>query len=123
MHLQETADAPWPGAAPGVTLRGHEFHYSSLSDADPGLRYAYRVVRGHGVDGERDGIVHHNLLASYSHLRAVAGNRWPWRFVEFVRGRMAAQPAESESRPEPASRAQGCAPAPSSVAAPVPVTP
>ena len=106
VHLQETADAPWPGAAPGAELRGHEFHYSSLSDADPGLRYAYRVLRGHGVDGERDGIVHHNLLASYSHLRAVAGNRWPWRFVEFVRSRMAAS-----------------APQTGADAAPVPVTP
>jgi cobyrinic acid a,c-diamide synthase len=52
----------------------------------PDLRYAYRVKRGHGIDGTRDGIVHRNVLASYAHLRSVGGNLWPQRFVEFVRG-------------------------------------
>ena len=31
--------------------------------------------------------VHRNLLASYAHLRSVAGNDWPARFVDFVRER------------------------------------
>jgi len=82
--LQETGDFPWPGG-PLAMVRGHEFHHSSLENAAPGLRYAYRVLRGHGIDGARDGIVHRNVLASYAHLRSVGGNRWPERFVEFVR--------------------------------------
>jgi len=82
--LRETDDFPWRGDA-HASLRAHEFHHSTLENVAPGLRYAYRVLRGHGIDGTRDGIVHRNVLASYAHLRSVGGNRWPSRFVEFVR--------------------------------------
>ncbi|MCD6734975.1 MAG: cobyrinate a,c-diamide synthase [Burkholderiaceae bacterium] len=90
VRLQETDAFPWPGG-PIDTVRGHEFHHSGLENVAPGLRYAYRVVRGHGIDGSRDGIVHRNVLASYAHLRSVGGNRWPQRFVQFVRGVAAAR--------------------------------
>ncbi len=85
--LQATGDAPWAPVATGDgdTLRGHEFHYSSLENLDPALRFAYRVRRGHGVDGARDGIVHRNVLASYAHLRYGAGADWVTPFVQFVR--------------------------------------
>lgn len=83
--LQETDAFPWPGG-PVDSVRGHEFHHSALENVAPDLRYAYRVKRGHGIDGTRDGIVHRNVLASYAHLRSVGGNRWPQRFVDFVRG-------------------------------------
>ena len=60
VHLAQTAAMPWtPGAAEG--LRGHEFHHSSLENLDPGVAFAYRVERGHGVDGRHDGIVVHRL--------------------------------------------------------------
>ena len=86
--LEPTGDAPWTPRARGA-LHAHEFHHSSLEgvgepSADPGWRYAYRVRRGHGIDGERDGIVIGNLLASYGHLRDVEGCRWAERFVAFV---------------------------------------
>jgi len=81
--LQETGDFPWPGG-PLAMVRGHEFHHSSLENAAPGLRYAYRVLRGHGIDGSRDGLVHKNLLASYTHLRDAGGNHWTRRFVAHV---------------------------------------
>lgn len=83
VHLEETAAMPWRGRV--SDLRGHEFHHSSLVGLDPGVEFAYRVKRGHGIDGERDGVVVHNLLASYAHLRDAAGARWGGRFVEFVR--------------------------------------
>jgi cobyrinic acid a,c-diamide synthase len=51
---------------PGALLRGHEFHHSSLVNLDPSLRFAYRVQRGHGIDGQCDGLCMHNLLASYT---------------------------------------------------------
>ncbi|MFZ2391620.1 hypothetical protein [Rhodoferax sp.] len=52
--LQTTADAPWLAAAEpaGQTLRGHELHYSSHENVPVGLKFAYKVLRGHGVDGE-----------------------------------------------------------------------
>ncbi|MGB4360762.1 MAG: cobyrinate a,c-diamide synthase [Rhodoferax sp.] len=88
--LQTTPDAPWLTAeAPaGQTLRGHEFHYSSLENVAPGLKFAYRVLRGHGVDGARDGVVYRNVLASYAHLRTGAGSDWAHQFVNFVRSKI-----------------------------------
>jgi cobyrinic acid a,c-diamide synthase len=82
--LEQTAAHPWH-IGPGNEIRAHEFHYSTLENADPGLVYAYRVKRGHGIDGERDGIVLKNVLASYTHLRAAGGCDWPARFVAFAR--------------------------------------
>ena len=85
--LEPTGDAPWAPAAKGP-VHAHEFHHSSLENmAGSDWRYAYRVRRGRGVDGERDGIVIGNLLASYSHLRDVEGCRWGERFVAYVRER------------------------------------
>ena len=90
--LATTPDAPWPAqqAQGSHELRGHEFHYSSLDNLAPGVRFAYRVKRGHGVDGQHDGIVHRNLLASYAHLRSIGSDGWAGQFVEFVRARRAA---------------------------------
>lgn len=87
VELQATADATWPtvSSATAPTLRGHEFHYSSLENLAPDLKFAYRVLRGHGVDGQRDGIVYRNVLASYAHLRQGAGSDWVNQFVNFVR--------------------------------------
>jgi cobyrinic acid a,c-diamide synthase len=87
VRLTETDASPWTRLAEseGDELRGHEFHYSSLENLDPNLEFAYRVTRGHGIDGHRDGIVHKNVLASYTHLRCVGGIDWAARFVAFVR--------------------------------------
>jgi cobyrinic acid a,c-diamide synthase len=87
VHLRETGRGPWaarPAAGP-QTIRAHEFHYSSVENLAPGVEFAYEVERGHGIDGRHDGIVHRNLLASYAHLRAVEGNPWARRFVDFIR--------------------------------------
>jgi cobyrinic acid a,c-diamide synthase len=90
VHLQETDASPWPQRVAG-TIRAHEFHHSTLVNVDPRLRFAYRVKRGHGIDGENDGIVYRNTLASYAHLRSVAGHDWPARFVAFACAARASQ--------------------------------
>jgi len=87
VHLRETGRSPWPQppVPAAQPIRAHEFHYSSVENLAPGVEFAYEVERGHGIDGRHDGIVHKNLLASYAHLRDVAGNPWARRFVDFVR--------------------------------------
>ncbi len=87
VELQPTVHAPWPCASGDAEapIRGHEFHYSSVENAAPGTRYAFKVLRGHGLDGENDGIVYRNVLASYAHLRSGAGSDWAAGFVSFVR--------------------------------------
>ncbi len=103
VHLAETAEMPWPRRAASV-IRAHEFHHSRLVNADPALRFAYRVERGHGVDGHHDGIVYRNTLASYAHLRGTGGNDWPARFVDFARTVRAAAAPEEMIRAEGGTR-------------------
>ena len=83
VRLVETAGHPW-GMGEGTPVRAHEFHYSTLAHADPELRYAYRMERGEGADGRRDGIVHRNVLATYAHQRSAGGNDWVRRFLRHV---------------------------------------
>jgi cobyrinic acid a,c-diamide synthase len=86
VRLQETADAPWPDEADSPKeIAAHEFHYSALENLDKDMVYAYEVLRGIGIDGNSDGIVYKNLLANYTHIRDVAGNRWTRRFLAHVR--------------------------------------
>jgi cobyrinic acid a,c-diamide synthase len=87
VRLAESREAPWPAPGhAGAQIPAHEFHYSRLTNLEARmLHFAYKVKRGVGIDGERDGIVYKNLLASYSHLRNTAGNRWTDRFLAFVR--------------------------------------
>jgi cobyrinic acid a,c-diamide synthase len=61
----------------GETLKGHEFHYSKpLIDEREKIRSVFRVHRGRGLDGERDGLVKKNLLATYTHLHAAGNTLW-----------------------------------------------
>ena len=82
VRLAETAHHPWPL---GGEIAAHEFHYSALENIGPGVEFAYRVVRGYGIDGRHDGIRYRNLLASYTHQRDTGRNHWAARFVDFVR--------------------------------------
>jgi cobyrinic acid a,c-diamide synthase len=99
VQVAETQHFPWPAIAAGDTVRlGHEFHHSSLENLAPHVKFAYEVQRGHGIDGRHDGVLVHNLLASYIHLRHCAGNQWPQRFVAFVRQHRQAIAAEANAR-------------------------
>lgn len=68
-------------------IPAHEFHYSRLENIDQPLKFVYKVLRGTGVDGEHDGIIYRNLLASYTHLRDTSRYHWTQHFLEFVRNR------------------------------------
>ena len=85
-ELQETGASPWPSDLDtSKEIAAHEFHYSALENLDKDMVYAYEVLRGIGIDGNSDGIVYKNLLANYTHMRDVAGNRWTKRFLAHVR--------------------------------------
>ena len=85
VHLREDTAHPWPRPnAPAKQIKAHEFHYSSLENLPSNTRFAYHVERGHGINGERDGLVLHNLLASYTHLRTIGSCYWATRFVAFI---------------------------------------
>lgn len=87
IQLAETQQHPWLKIkpAPDDIIAGHEFHYSALENVDPSIQYAYRILRGTGIDGKNDGIVYKNLLACYAHLKDTQSNHWAARFVQFSR--------------------------------------
>ncbi len=61
----------------GDALRGHEFHYTCVqSSIGDDLDFAFRVRRGRGFDGSRDGLCHRNVLASYTHVHALGTESW-----------------------------------------------
>ncbi len=60
----------------GITVRGHEFHYSRVVNLDDLPTMAYHVSRGSGINGKADGIVYKNVLASYTHLHALGTPEW-----------------------------------------------
>jgi cobyrinic acid a,c-diamide synthase len=88
--LEEIGRNPWPPSSAGqgavtASIPAHEFHYARLENLPDDLSYAYRVVRGAGIDGRHDGVVIGNLLAGFAHQRNTGANPWVNRFVEFVR--------------------------------------
>jgi cobyrinic acid a,c-diamide synthase len=66
-------------------INAHEFHYSCLENLTAQGRFAYRMRRGTGIDGQHDGWIYRNLLASYTHMRDTAQHHWARRFVAFIR--------------------------------------
>ncbi len=65
-------------------LRGHEFHYSEIENVRRDAKFAYRMLRGEGVDGRMDGFRVYNCLASYMHLH-FADTRLPHRLAKAFR--------------------------------------
>lgn len=86
VRLRSHGTGLWPPDPSGAQeIAAHEFHYSRLEGLDPGARFAYDMVRGHGIDGRHDGLIYKNLLASYTHLRDTGQHHWTRRFLAFVR--------------------------------------
>jgi cobyrinic acid a,c-diamide synthase len=82
VRLAPTAAHPWAGSA--AEICAHEFHYSALENLPAEHAYAFRVMRGAGLDGAHDGFVYRNLLACYTHQRNTWSNRWCEHFLRFV---------------------------------------
>jgi cobyrinic acid a,c-diamide synthase len=52
--------------SPGMTIKGHEFHYSRL-ECEPDARFLIELSRGKGINGCRDGLSEHETTGSYTH--------------------------------------------------------
>ena len=84
--LEPRPDHPWyQGQKHPGEIHAHEFHYSSLQYIAADLNYGYAIKRGTGIDGMNDGIIRHNLVASYTHLRSTDLHVWVDDFVSFTR--------------------------------------
>ncbi|MGB9912248.1 MAG: cobyrinate a,c-diamide synthase, partial [Candidatus Kapaibacteriota bacterium] len=66
----------------GTYLRGHEFHYSFISEILGEIKTTIKVTRGTGCWTNRDGIVLGNVFASYVHFHTIGCPNWARNFVE-----------------------------------------
>ncbi len=59
----------------GEIIKGHEFHYSRpiLEGKE---EFVFKVKRGKGIDGGKDGMIKRNVLATYTHIHARGNKRW-----------------------------------------------
>jgi cobyrinic acid a,c-diamide synthase len=71
-HVELRATRETLTAGAGERRRGHEFHYSSADVADD-ARFAFDVVRGSGIDDERDGLFEYRTLGTYAHHHPESG--------------------------------------------------
>ncbi|MFH0957312.1 MAG: cobyrinate a,c-diamide synthase [Pseudomonadota bacterium] len=61
----------------GSVLKGHEFHYSFIpSEKISSNSYAFKVIRGHGINGSLDGIFRYRTLGTYLHLHSLGTPSW-----------------------------------------------
>jgi cobyrinic acid a,c-diamide synthase len=61
----------------GSEIRGHEFHYSRVSNWTGDKNdLVFHMKRGVGIEKDRDGIVYKNVLATYTHIHAVGTPEW-----------------------------------------------
>lgn len=70
----------------GTFFKGHEFHYSILTDVASDARFAYRMDRGTGIKDGLDGMLVNNTLGSYTHLHAASSVPFVKNFVEACSG-------------------------------------
>lgn len=71
-----------PIGAKGTFFKGHEFHYSVLTDVPSDTKFAYRMDRGIGIKDGMDGMLVNNTLGSYTHLHAASYVPFARSFVD-----------------------------------------
>ncbi len=72
-----TVDGANPYYDVGTEIKGHEFHYSRVSNwtgAESDL--VFHMKRGVGIHRNRDGILYKNVLATYTHVHALGTPDW-----------------------------------------------
>jgi cobyrinic acid a,c-diamide synthase len=73
---------PNPYYPVGTILKGHEFHYSRVLNADivinrkDDIYFAFKMKRGQGIIDKTDGLCYKNVLATYTHLHALGAREW-----------------------------------------------
>jgi cobyrinic acid a,c-diamide synthase len=82
--LEVARDNPY--FARGTVLKGHEFHYSQVvPEPAPEAAMAFKVSRGDGIGGQREGLLYQNVLGTYTHLHALSCPQWAPAMVRLAR--------------------------------------
>jgi len=84
----------------GVTLRGHEFHYSTMVLDYPNKEsWAFDVLRGQGIDGAHDGLAFKNALGLYTHIHSLGEPAWAGSIVRKAKNFRVARKIKSDACP------------------------
>lgn len=87
VYLESNNHHPWLSG--NITkkreLPAHEFHYSELEFNSAQDNFCYNVVRGKGIMNKKDGLLHNNIIAMYSHQRNTLSNPWVNEFIKFIK--------------------------------------
>jgi cobyrinic acid a,c-diamide synthase len=75
-YCEATVDTENPFYEIGTVIRGHEFHYSKISDDQLSIKSSFSVSRGVGCFNKRDGLTYKNVFATYFHIHALATPEW-----------------------------------------------
>ncbi len=81
-YFEGIVDSVNPFFQVGEKVRGHEFHYSYVSDVYGEIETAIQVTRGVGIFNNRDGLIFGNVFASYLHLHSLGNPKWAENFVK-----------------------------------------
>jgi len=103
-YIRVEVTSPNPFYPEAAVLTGHEFHYSYVTaPANDAGSYAFTVLRGHGMDGFRDGICSDNVLGTYVHVHALGVPLWAEGILrkarEFRADRLSIRQARSKTGP------------------------
>ncbi len=65
----------------GEIFRGHEFHYSQVDIGSAQPEFAFKILRGKGIVGSKDGLMDKNTVASYVHTHVAACPQFALNFT------------------------------------------
>ncbi|MGF7117354.1 Ni-sirohydrochlorin a,c-diamide synthase [Methanobacterium oryzae] len=66
----------------GDIFRGHEFHYSKVLLNGQKPEFAFKILRGKGIEGSMDGLIKKNTVASYIHTHVAACPQFASNFTQ-----------------------------------------
>ena len=70
----------------GLKLKGHEFHYSIPGNwISNQATTAFKLEKGFGLDGKRDGLFWKNVFVTYTHLHSAGAEFWAKSLVDLAR--------------------------------------
>lgn len=80
--MEATDGQPW--FSENTIIKGHEFHNSKVINLAANMKFGFIVKRGHGVDGQHDGISYKNVFAAYNHIHALGCPEWAEGMVKLA---------------------------------------
>jgi cobyrinic acid a,c-diamide synthase len=113
-YTRLAADQDNPFFPIGQTITGHEFHYCRiLSRRDSDACTAFNVLKGTGIDGQREGLCRNNILAGFTHVHALGTPGWADALIdragEYRQTKMNQARAGVMDRPDVTPRVSGWA--------------